>query len=107
MRISVGGAISEVGGIKDRHVSAVTFAQQAAILQFQRTRGRAGHLVNGEFEWNDAELAYIVADDARERAVEARMRHALAHGAVGGNAIAVRTHERKRRAHDIADIVFA
>src|SRR5215472_14013096 len=64
MRIGIGGAVFEVGGIKDRHVSAVTFAQQAAILQFQRTRGRAGHLVNGEFEWNDAELAHIMADDA-------------------------------------------
>src|SRR5262249_49186369 len=84
-----GSAILKLGGIKDRPVGAATFPQQTAILQFQRAGGGARHLVDGEFERNDAELADIMADDARKRAVEARVRHALAHGAVGRNAIAV------------------
>src|SRR6516225_3036075 len=90
----------------DDHGGAVAFSQQTAIPQFQRASGRAGHFVDGEFERNDAELVDIMADDARKRAVEARVRHALAYGAVGRNTVAVRTHERNRRAHDIADIIF-
>src|SRR6516225_4946614 len=94
MRIGIGGAVFEVGGIEDRHVGAVAFSQQTAIPQFQRASGRAGHFVDGEFERNDAELVDIMADDARKRAVEARVRHALAYGAVGRNTVAVRSGER-------------
>ena len=47
-----------------------------------------------------------MADDAREGAIEARMRHALADDAVIGDAIAVGADQRLRRADDRADIVL-
>ena len=45
-------------------------------------------------------------DDAREGAVEARMRHALADGAVGRDAIAVGADQRHRRGDDVLDVVL-
>ncbi len=48
----------------------------------------------------------VAADDAREGAVEARVRHALPDNAVIGDAIAVGADQRVRRAHDGADVVL-
>ena len=51
-------------------------------------------------------VVHVTADDAREGAVEARMRHALADDAVIGDAIAVGADKSQRRAHDLADVVL-
>src|ERR1700704_6986983 len=47
-----------------------------------------------------------MADDTGERAVEARMRHALPDDPVIGDAIAVGADQRLRRADDRADVVL-
>ena len=47
MRIGVGGAIGEIVRVEHHHVGAETFAQQAAVLEFQRARRGAGHFVDG------------------------------------------------------------
>src|SRR3974377_742836 len=78
MRIRVSRAIMKVCGIKDCDVGASAFAQQPAVRKLARARACAGHLVHGKLERNDAELADVMADDAREGAVESRMRLALA-----------------------------
>ena len=64
MRICIGRAVVKISGIEDRHVGAITFAQQTAISELERARARAGHLVHGALEREDAELAHVMADDA-------------------------------------------
>src|SRR5262249_24750877 len=99
MRPTVSRAILEIGGIEDRYIRAITLPQETAVDQFERACGSPGHLVHGKLERDEAELPDIMPDDAREGAVEARMRHALADGAVRRDAIAIRSNQRRRRAH--------
>ena len=94
MRVGVGRAVAEIGRIEDRDVGAIAFLQQPAVLELERARGRAGHLVDRELQRQRAALAHVMVDDAREGAVEARMRHALADGAVRRDAIAVGADQR-------------
>ena len=96
VRIGVGRAVAEILRIEDRDVGAIAFLQQAAVRELERARGRAGHLVDRQLQRQRAALAHVMVDDARERAVEARVRHALADRAVGRDAIAVGADQRER-----------
>ena len=89
MRLGIGGAVAEIGGIEDRDVGALALGEEAAVAQLQRARRAAGHLVDRLLQRQQALVMHVVADDARKGAVEARMRHSLPDDAVIGDAIAV------------------
>ena len=47
VRVGVGGAVLEVGGIEDRDVGPVPFLEQAAVAQPKSPRCRSRHLAHG------------------------------------------------------------
>ena len=107
VRVGVGGAIPEVGGIEDRDVGAI------ALLAASRGRAAAGPRPSPRSSCgrpassgSSCSLVHVMADDPRERAVEARMRHSLADDPVIGDAIAVGADQSQGRAHDLADVVL-
>ena len=108
VRVGVGRAVVEIVRVEDRDVGAPALARAGRGRAASSARaGSAGHLVDRAFERQQPLVAHVAADDAREGAVEARMRHALADDAVIGDAIAVGADERGGRAHDRADVVLA
>ena len=96
----IGRAVGEIGRVEDRDVGAVAFAQQPAVAQPQRRGRRPGHLAHRRFERQQPLVMHVMADDAREGPVKARMRHALGDDPVIGDAIAVGADQSRRRAHD-------
>ena len=106
VRLGVGRAVLEIGRVEDRDVGPPPFLQQAAVLEPQRRRGSAGHLAHRNLQRQQLLLVHVMAEDAREGPVKARMRHALGGDPVIGDAIAVRADQRRRRAHDRADVVL-
>src|SRR3984957_3548720 len=107
VRVGVGREVGEIVGVEDRDIGTPALREKAAVAQLQRLRRRAGHLVDRRFERQQVLLADIAADDAREGAVETRVRHALADRAIGRDAITVGADQRNAIPHDGADVVLA
>jgi hypothetical protein len=61
-------------------------AKRPRVREAERRRGAAGHLGDRLGQGEQAEIAGIVADEPRERAVETRMRLALAGDDIGRHA---------------------
>lgn len=77
-RGGVGGGIADGGGVEHHHVSRVPDLQRAALLQAEVAGGQAGHLPHRGFQQEQANVAAVVPQHARERAPQAWVR-ALAH----------------------------
>src|SRR6185312_16799175 len=106
MRVVIGGALCKFGRIENRHVGGVARLQEPAIGEAERTRREAGHLPDRARQIDELQVATIMAEDAREGAVEARMRPSLPGRAVRRDAIPVRADRDMRRADHRLDIVF-
>ena len=104
--VVVGRPIDDRCGVKQDHVGRLAFAQEAAVRQAERRRGAAGHLGDRLGQGEQAEIAGIVADEPRERAVETRMGLALAGDAIGRHAGPVGADQGGRVGGDGADVGF-
>ena len=67
------GLVADGGGIEQHEVREGAFADDAAVLQAEHLGGAAGHLVDRLLHAEEAEVARIVAEHAREGAPEARV----------------------------------
>ncbi len=83
VRVVVGRPIDDRCGVEQNHVGRLAFTQDATVRQAECRRSAPGHLGDRLRQGEQAEIAGIVADEARERAVETRVWLALAGNAVG------------------------
>src|SRR5688572_25932884 len=60
-------------GIEDDQVRDVSLAHEPAVREAERRRGQGGHLPNGVFEGDHAELSRVVSQHAGVGAVAARV----------------------------------
>ena len=74
-RIGEGRAIGDRGRIEDHQVRGQPLLDQPAIRDVQLRGGEAAHLVDRLFERDHLLLADVLAEDAREGAEAARVRH--------------------------------
>ena len=70
----VGRGIADRGGVEDDDVGMLPDRQRAAALEAEVARGQAGHLPDRGLEREQADVAAVVAEHARERAPQARVR---------------------------------
>src|SRR5436190_13068410 len=89
-------------GIKDDQVSPASFANEAAVLEPKRGRGKRRHSTNRILKSQNAQLTNITSKDARVVSVTARVRHTF----VEAPHTAVRRKHRVWVSHEILHIGF-
>ena len=96
-RLFEGRGVDDRLRIEDRQVGEIADRQRAALRDAEFTRGQAGHPEHGLFQAEQADIPGIVAEHARKRAPQARMRVDVVRQAV-------RADHGARMRDDIADI---
>ena len=74
MRLGVGGVVLDLGRVEHDDVGKVARLQQAPLRQPQVRGRQAGQLADGLFQRNDLLVAHVLAQQAGEVAIGARMR---------------------------------
>ncbi len=96
-RLGEGGAVDHRLRIEDAEIGIGARRDDAAPLEPEPRRRDARHLAHRGFEIEEAELTAVMAEDARERAPEARMRVAVVRQPV-------RSDHRRREGEDALHI---
>src|SRR5207248_7438036 len=73
-----GGAVGHGRRIEDHQIGGEAVSDQASIGEVKLPRRQTGHFVDGLLERDHVLFAHVLAEDAREGAEVARMRHARA-----------------------------
>src|SRR5262245_17158116 len=95
-RLLEGGAVRDRGGIEHRDIGGVAGPEHPAVLETERDCGPAGHLVHRLRQREQPEVARVMAEDAREGAIEARMRQIAGERATGPDRPSVGADEHPR-----------
>ena len=84
-RLVVGGDVADRRRVEDDDVGGVADGERAAAGEAEIARREAGHLPDRGLEREEADLAAVVAEHARERAPQARVRLLADGNAVGAD----------------------
>src|SRR5262249_34049797 len=103
VRIDIGGAVTNLFGIKDGHIGPIALFEHSAILQPEDLCRQGSHRSNCKWERNYSAVQGVMTNLAWKCSVKARVRDAISHR----HSAAITAGRGKLLLHDVFDIVFA